>query len=178
MKSKLLCLSLTSLFLLGCAKKVKSITVEEVKNKISNNEDFIFLLTSKTCGHCQNLKKEYKKTSYTNIFYEINVDDLFKGVKENDSKYIEEYKYLADLITLSYSSVESYALNDTYKDYFELEYADLYGKDYYVNGYIDIVYPLSFFYIDGEIVNFEVGDYSSKLIYVMDKYNSEATSNE
>ena len=47
-----------------------------------------------------------------------------------------------------------------------------------VNGYIDIVYPLSFFYIDGEIVNFEVGDYSSKLIYVMDKYNSEATSNE
>ena len=107
---------------------------------------------------------------------------MFDGVKNNDLKQIEDYKYLADIITWSYSNVISYAYNEVYENTFlalgKESYESMYGKDTFVPGYIDIVFPLSFFYVDGKIVNFEIGDYSSKLTYVMEKYNKEVTNNE
>lgn len=178
MKRKLLCLSLTSLFLLGCSKKIEEINVDSIKSKIENKEDFIFLIASKTCGHCKNLKREYNKSKYDYIFYEINIDNILDGITSNDSKSMEDYKYLASIVDYSFSNIKSYALSKTYEEYFGYNYETYYGKDEYVEGYVDIVYPLSFFYSNGELVNFELGDYSRDLENVMTRYSNEVSNNE
>ena len=177
MKRKLLCLSLTSLFLLGCSKKIEETTISDIKTKIENKEDFIFAITSRTCSHCKNLKKNYKKSSYNYVLYEVIFDDIYYGLQDNKLDVINDYKYLATLVEYAFSNITSYALNSTHEEYFGKDYSTTYGSGYYIEGYVDIVYPLSFFYIDGELVNFELGDYTQKLDAVMSKYNEEVNKN-
>lgn len=175
MKKKFLCLGLTSLFLLGCSNKVEEIDLNNVKNKIENKEDFIMVLTSKGCGHCKNLKETYQDSDYDFNFFEISFDSIVEGVKNKEEEAIETYKYLAEVVDYSFSNVISFLLDDTYGHYLRNEetntkYEDLSGKDKYLEGYINLVTPLSMFYVKGELVNFEYGDFSSDLDIVMSKY--------
>ena len=94
MKSKFLTLVLTSLFLFGCSSKIKETTYEDLQTKINNSEDFILLLTSKSCGHCKNLKQSIKKSNYNFDIIDMSMDDVINGVKNNDEEYIKAYKYL------------------------------------------------------------------------------------
>ena len=178
MKSKLLTLGLTSLFLFGCSSKIKESTYEDLQTKINNEEDFILLLTSKSCAYCKNLKQSIKKSNYNFDIIDISMDDIINGVKNNDDEYIEAYKYLANTIDYSFSNVTSFILEETYQSYFStvdevVNYETLYGKDDYIEGYINIVFPISIFYNDGNVINFEIGDYSASLDKAFSKYNEE-----
>ena len=177
MKKKFLCLGLTSLFLLGCSKKVEDIDFNDVKNKISNKEDFIVVLASNSCSHCQNLRKTYKNSDYSFNYYELSFNDIIEGVNNNEEEDIETYKYLATVVDYSFSNVVSYLLNDTYGHYLRNQdtnatYSDLSGEDKYLEGYVNLVTPLSLFYVDGMLTNFEYGDYSDDLDLVMNKYQN------
>ena len=173
MKREMLFLGLSSLFLFGCTSKVEELTYSDIENKIGNYEDFILLITSKNCSHCQNLKKTIKESSYDFNIYNIDIDSIIKGVENNDLEQIETYKKLATQIDYSFSNVTSYSLNETYEKYLGMNYEAMYGKDEHLEGYINIVFPLTFFYNDGEIINFEVGDFSYTLDKVFEKYNIE-----
>ena len=173
MKREMLFLGLSSLFLFGCTSKVEELTYADIENKIGNYEDFILLITSKNCSHCQNLKKTIKASSYDFNVYNIDIDSIIKGVENNDLESIEIYKKLATQIDYSFSNVTSYSLNETYESFVGMDYEAMYGKDTHLKDYINIVFPLTFFYNDGEIINFEVGDFSYTLDKVFEKYNIE-----
>lgn len=173
MKKQLLCLGLTSLFLLGCSKKNEEIDYASLKEKIDNKEDFIFVITMENCSHCLNLKKTYNHSKYQNTFYEISLDKLDEGIQNNDLNMVEEYKFLINLTLESYNNVKSSAINDTYFSYVTLSYGELYGKDSYLVGYENLVTPLSFFIIDGNVYDFVIGDYSESLDLVMENYLKE-----
>ena len=180
MKKKFLYVGLTSLFLLGCSKKVMERDYETIQDKIQAKEDFIFVLSSKDCGHCQNLKKNYNESNYNFNYYEIDFLSMVNGVKSGKEKDIETYKYIAELVEYSFSNVESFLLEKTYEEYFNYSnetskkytYSDINGKDDFLEGYVNLVTPLSFFYIDGQLVNFEYADYSYNLDKVMIKYGN------
>jgi len=175
MKKKFLYIGLSSLFLLSCTKKVEKIDLNELDKNIQNKNDFIVVLSSDSCGHCQNLKKTYKESLYDFNYYEIDFDDIKKGIAKNNEESILMYKYLSETADYCFTNVESYLLEETYGSYFGnddsiISYAEYNGKDKYINGFSNLVTPISFFYVDGEIVNFEFGDYSKYLDKVMNKY--------
>ena len=166
------------LFLFGCSSKIQETTYEDLQTKINNSEDFILLLTSKSCGHCKNLKQSIKKSNYNFDIIDMSMDDVINGVKNNDEEYIKAYKYLANTVDYSFSNVTSYLLEETYQSFFSSEeevvkYETLYGKDSYIEGYVNVVFPISIFYNDGNIINFEIGDYSMSLDKAFSKYNEE-----
>ncbi len=174
MKRTILYLGLSSLFLFGCSKvKLEKSEYLSIKESISNKEDFFFLITSKTCSHCENLKKSINKAKYNNVGYYISIDDILEGLKNKEEESIEAYKYFALMIDKAYSNVNSYAFNDTYQNMTSMSYTEMYGKDKHIEGYVNIVFPLTFFFIEGEISGFEVGDFSSSLDDVFNKYNEE-----
>ena len=108
MKREMLFLGLTSLFLFGCTSKVEEIQYQKISEKMMNNEDFILLISSKNCSHCRNLKKSINKSSYNFNVYNIDIDEIFYGVKNNDKESIETYKELAVQIDYSFSNISSY----------------------------------------------------------------------
>ena len=169
MKQKILYLGLSSLFLFGCTP-IKTSDYNSIKQSITNKENFIFLITSKTCAHCRSLKSQIKRQNIKVNVYDISIDEIDEGIQNNNSASIESYKYFADLTQHAYSNVPSYAFKETYKSFGELEYEDYYGKDSYITGYINIVFPLSFFYVNGEIKGFEIGDFSANIDEVMSSY--------
>lgn len=178
MKKKFLYIGLSSLFLLGCSKKVGKIDYDSVLYKINNQEDFIVVLSSDTCGHCKNLKKTYNESKYSFQYYEIDFVKILEGIGDNDEKSIESYKNFANITEYAFSNIKSYSLDDTYGNYLSNEdkpitYKDQQGSDYYIEGYVNLATPLSYFFKDGELVNFEYGDYSNLLEKVMTKYENE-----
>lgn len=173
MKKQLLCLGLTSLFLLGCSKKNEDIDFISLKSKIENKEDFIFAITMENCAHCLSLKKTYNRSKYQNVFYEISLDKIDEGIQNNDLNMIDEYKYLIGLTLHCYNNIKSSTINDTYFNFISLTYEEMYGKDSYLAGYENLVTPLSFFIIDGQVYDFVIGDYSSSLDLVMENYLKE-----
>lgn len=173
MKRQILCLTLSSLFLFGCSYKIEELTYSDIKEKIQNEEDFIFLISSKNCSHCQNLKKTIKNSNYNFNIYNIDIDEIIKGIDKNNEESINTYKELANIIDYSFSNVISYSLNETYDSYVGMNYESMYGKNDNLEGYINIVFPLTFFYNDGEIINFEIGDFSYSLDKVFSKYDEE-----
>ena len=110
MKSKLLTLGLTSLFLFGCSAKINEITYSDLQTKINNEDDFILLLTSKTCGHCKNLKQTIKKSNYNFDIVEISMDDVIDGVKNNNEEYIETYKMEGNLEEVWKKTIEAFSI--------------------------------------------------------------------
>lgn len=173
MKKQILCLGLTSLFLLGCSKKNEDIDYISIKNKIDNKEDLILVITMKNCSHCLNLKKTYNRSKYKNTLYEITIDSLDEGIQKNDENSIEGYKYLINLTLDSYSNIKSKAINDTYYNYTSLNYEELYGKDSHLIGYANLVSPISFFIIDGKVNDFFIGDFSESIDLIMENYIKE-----
>lgn len=174
MKQKILYLGLSSLFLFGCTS-IKESDYNSIKQSIENKEDFIFLISSKTCAHCQALKTKLKRQNISTNVYDVNIDNIDEGIKNNEAESIESYKYFADLTLNAYNNIESYAFDDTYREIVGLEYGDekLYGKDEYLEGYINIVFPLTFFYVDGKIEGFEIGDFSMNIQKVLEEYKED-----
>jgi len=80
MRKILLCLALLSTMLVGCSKVEQSysysLTVQEVLDKIENQEDFVVYLGTTTCTACQNFAPiaEKMNENYDTQIYHVELD--------------------------------------------------------------------------------------------------------
>lgn len=71
--------------------KLKELSVNEIKNKISNKEDFILLISQSTCSHCISYipkLEQLVKEKQTNIYY-ISVDLLSNKDRDEINNIID-----------------------------------------------------------------------------------------
>ena len=72
-------------------KKLKELNVNEIKNKINNQEDFILLISQSTCSHCISYipkLEQLAKEKQTNIYY-ISVDLLSNKDRDEINNIID-----------------------------------------------------------------------------------------
>ncbi len=173
MKRCLLTLLFTSLILLGCQNNnlssisssssrdefnpftyIKYSSYEELKEKIENKEDFIFILTMSNCRYCQQQSNDIFDYIYTIkeeiLIYEIdgmlinleldNFNNPLNGIDAyNKSK--EEYRYLASQLEL----VGDFVLKEE-GAYKKNNYTTMFGE-----AEASVITPSTLVYLDGEL---------------------------
>lgn len=71
-------------------KYFKSLTYDEVINKLENKETFVLCVSQTTCNHCQSYKPKLSKVANKyklNVYY-IDIDLLTKEEQKDFGKYI------------------------------------------------------------------------------------------
>jgi predicted bacteriocin transport accessory protein len=91
---KILALLLCMFILCGCSYKsyIVDTTLDEVKEKIENKEDFILYIGSKTCSHCAQYRPKLEDVAneYEITVYYVDVSTL-STEEENELKNIANY---------------------------------------------------------------------------------------
>lgn len=134
---------------------INDIQFEDLKSKIENKEDFIFILSSKNCSWCN---KQFDNI-YDNLhlepeqFYFYYVDELFVNLEKNndgeplngEEKYnqaVYEYRYFASII----EKVGDFILGEE-GAYIKDNYTERFGEKE-----PSLLYPSTLMFIKGEPV--------------------------